>query len=91
MKLIIRDDDTNFFTKPQDIQKAYSEIPSFPVSFAIVPMVVDVIGGCPETKGNETPCWVGDNEELSSYLRERASSIKPWTASDASKSHGCMA
>lgn len=71
MKLIIRDDDTNFFTKPQDIQKAYSEIPSFPVSFAIVPMVVDVIGGCPETKGNKTPCWVGDNEELSSYLRER--------------------
>lgn len=71
MKLIIRDDDTNFFTKPEDIQEAYSDIPSFPVSFAVVPMVVDVIGGCPETKDNETPRWIGDNKELTSYLRER--------------------
>ena len=44
MKLIIRDDDANFFTHPEDIEKAYSEIPDFPVSFAVVPMVVDVIG-----------------------------------------------
>lgn len=71
MKLIIRDDDTNYFTKPEDILKAYSDIPSFPVSFAVVPMVVDVIGGCPETKGNEIPRWVGDNKELCSYLSER--------------------
>ena len=71
MKLIIRDDDANFFTHPEDIEKAYSEIPDFPVSFAVVPMVVDVIGGCPETKGNLTPRFIGDNEEISAYLKER--------------------
>ena len=69
MKLIIRDDDCNFFTKPEDIQIAYSEIPDFPVSFAVVPMVIDVIGGCPETKENTTPRWVGDNAEISDYLK----------------------
>ena len=71
VKLIIRDDDANFFTHPEDIEKAYSEIPDFPVSFAVVPMVVDVIGGCPETKGNLTPRFIGDNEEISAYLKER--------------------
>ncbi|NCB96751.1 MAG: DUF2334 domain-containing protein [Bacteroidia bacterium] len=71
MKLIIRDDDANFFTHPEDIEKAYSEILDFPVSFAVVPMVVDVIGGCPETKGNLTPRFVGDNVEISRYLKDR--------------------
>lgn len=72
MKIIIRDDDANFFTQPEDIQTAYSEIPDFPVSFAVVPMVVDVIGGCPETKGNITPRFIGDNTEITTYLRNRA-------------------
>ena len=73
MKLVIRDDDTNFFTYPDDIEIAYTEIPDFPVSFAVVPMVVDVIGGCPETKGNENPRFIGDNHEITNYLKDRAS------------------
>ena len=71
VKLIIRDDDCNYFTRPEDIEKVYAELPGFPVSFAVVPTVTDCYGGCPETKGNETPMPVGENLALVSYLKER--------------------
>ena len=71
VRLIIRDDDCNFFTRPEDIERVYSQIPDFPVSFATVPTIMDVAGGCPETKGNITPRGIGDNAELVSYLKKR--------------------
>lgn len=71
VKLIIRDDDCNYFTRPQDIEKVYSGLPGFPVSFAVVPTVTDCYGGCPETKGNETPMLIGENRDLISYLKEK--------------------
>lgn len=71
MKLIIRDDDCNYFTRPEDLESVYSQIPDFPVTFAVVPTVTDLNGGCPETKGNKTPRSVGDNKELVSYLRKK--------------------
>ena len=71
VKLIIRDDDCNFFSRPDDIETVYSEISEFPVSFAVVPQVTDVFGGCPETKGNDTPMPIGNNLELTEYLKER--------------------
>ena len=71
VRLIIRDDDCNFFTRPKDIEKVYSPIPDFPVSFAVVPSVTDVCGGCPETKGNVIPKRVGENALLVNYLKER--------------------
>ncbi len=71
VKLIIRDDDCNYFTRPEDIEKVYSQIPDFPVSFAVVPTVTDVIGGCPETKGNATPRFIGDNKEIVDYLKNK--------------------
>ncbi len=76
VKLIIRDDDMNFFTKPEDVEGVYSSIPDFPVSFAVIPTVTNVstYGRCPETRGNETPRWVGDNAALTEWLRERLKS-----------------
>ena len=71
VRLIIRDDDCNYFTRPEDIERVYSQIPDFPVSFATVPTIMDVAGGCPETKGNITPRGIGDNAELVSYLKKR--------------------
>lgn len=73
VKLIIRDDDMNFFTKVEDIESVYSKIENFPISFAVIPCVTDVstTGNCPDTKGNETPQWVGGNVELITWLRER--------------------
>lgn len=69
--LIIRDDDYCYFTHPEDIEKVYAPIPDFPVTFAVVPQVTDVLGGCPDTKGNETPKPLGENTELMDFLKER--------------------
>jgi len=73
VQLIIRDDDTNYFTKVSDLKRVYSEIPDFPVSFAVVPTVTDVstIGACSDTKGNLIPRYVGENAELVEYLKKR--------------------
>lgn len=71
IRLIIRDDDASFFTKPDDLIKVYSLIPEFPVSFAVVPFIVSAGEACPETKGNVTPRKVSENKELSSYLSDR--------------------
>ncbi len=70
VKLIIRDDDCNFFTRPEDLDYVYRTIPDFPVTFAVIPEVTDVKGGCPETDGNTTPRFIGDNKELVEHLRE---------------------
>ena len=73
IRLAIRDDDMNFFTKVEDIQYVYHEIPDFPVSFAVVPRVTDLstVGACPDTKGNATPQPIGNNRELLNYMRKR--------------------
>lgn len=72
VKLAIRDDDLNFFSKIEDVENAYMPIKGFPVSFAIIPAVTDVstIGLCPETRGNKTPMYIGDNKELMQWLKE---------------------
>lgn len=71
VKLIIRDDDCNFFTRPEDLEFVYRSIPHFPVTFALVPEVTDVCGGCPETKGNTRPHPIGDNKQLVTYLKQK--------------------
>lgn len=73
VKLVIRDDDMNFFTRVEDIEKVYKDISFFPVSFAIIPQVMDVstCGKCPDTIGNTIPRWVGDNKELISWMKEK--------------------
>ena len=71
VKIAIRDDDANFFTKIEDLELVYPKIDKFPVSFAVVPMITDVLGGCPETKGNSTPRDIRDNKDLVSWLRQK--------------------
>ena len=56
VKLIIRDDDCNFFTRPEDLEHVYRSISDFPVTFAVVPEVTDVYGGCPDTMNNTSFC-----------------------------------
>lgn len=70
VRLVIRDDDASFFTKPKDLEKVYSVIPDFPVSFAVVPFIV-AAGKYPDTKGNKIPRPVSDNKELIGFLSER--------------------
>lgn len=71
-KLIIRDDDMNFFTKLEDVERVYSEIREIPVSFAVIPMVTDVstYGNCPDTKGNAVPRDVLENTHLVSWIKD---------------------
>lgn len=74
IKLAIRDDDANFFTKVEDLEAVYSQISDFPISYAVIPTVLDVStkGACPDTNGNTTPRYVGDNKELSAWLKDKA-------------------
>ncbi len=71
VKLIIRDDDMNYFTKVDDIKRIYKELHGFPISFAVILTVLDVstMGACPDTKGNTTPRYVGDNIELVNWIK----------------------
>lgn len=73
VRLAIRDDDTNFFTKVEDLKFVYKDFNGFPISFAVIPSVLDVSskGSCPDTKGNTTPRYVGDNQQLVEWLREK--------------------
>lgn len=72
VKLVIRDDDLNYFSSVKDVERVYSAISTFPVSFAVIPAVTDVstIGLCPETRGNKTPMYVGDNKELVEWMKK---------------------
>ena len=73
VQLAIRDDDLNFFTKVEDVEKVYAPINGFPISFAVIPTVTDVStkGSCSDTRGNTEPRWFGDNSELVAWLKER--------------------
>lgn len=72
VQLIIRDDDLNYFNRPEDIERAYSRMPDIPVSFACVPYVMDLStrGACPETNGNKVPRPFGDNAALVNYIKK---------------------
>lgn len=72
VKLIIRDDDMNYFTKVEDIKQVYKDLKMCPISFAVVPTVIDVstIGACSDTKGNTTPKYIGDNIELVEWMKK---------------------
>lgn len=75
IKLAIRDDDLNYFSKVKDVVGVYKEISFCPVSFAVIPTVTDVStkGRCLDTRGNITPRWVGDNTELVDWLKDELS------------------
>jgi hypothetical protein len=73
VRLAIRDDDTNFFTKVEDLEYVYKDFNGFPISFAVVPHILDVStkGSCPETKGNTVSRHLDMNHELCDWLREK--------------------
>ena len=72
MKFIIRDDDLNYFSKPSDIERWYSDIFSknIPVGFAAIPFVrkdSDVYVGA-GSSGQEYP--ISGNLELVNYVKQ---------------------
>lgn len=73
VKLALRDDDMNFFTKVEDIKNIYQNFNEFPISFAIVPAVKNVSARnlCPDTKNNSEPKLFIQNIELCDWLKSQ--------------------
>ena len=71
IKIAIRDDDVNFFTKVKDLDEVYKNLKNFPISLAVVPFVAGDNGACPESSnidGKEHP--IDQNIELIEYLQK---------------------
>lgn len=74
MNFAIRDDDTNYFTKPQDLLKTYSEIwDKCPISLAVVPFhACTKSGPIPQEYWRGTAIFpIAKNTELVAFLREK--------------------
>ena len=76
MKFAIRDDDTSFFTKPEELEKAYDFVQNGPVSLSVVPYTVPIHRDdvFPYGRGNAALPHVSyplsGNTVLVDYLRE---------------------
>lgn len=73
MKVILRDDDTCYFTKPEELEKAFGDIWDFaPISLAVTPFVgtvnKKVIPNNFVFEKNSYP--IGENKELVAYLKK---------------------
>ena len=73
MQFCIRDDDTSFFTSPDDLEAAYGDLTRLgPVSLAVVPFHrAGSSKGVPETfRGRWTVHALHENRALVDYLRQ---------------------
>lgn len=74
MKVAIRDDDTSYFTKPQELIDAYDFIDNFPISLSVVPFSVkDHTGNKPYGDIDDNlPKYnkLGENAKLVEFLKE---------------------
>lgn len=76
MHFCIRDDDTSFFTSPDDLEHAYGEVSQWgPVSLAIIPFCrAGLSKGVPEKfRGRWSIHPLHENQPLVEYLRARIS------------------
>jgi hypothetical protein len=70
----IRDDDTSFFTRPEELESVYSPLSDqIPISLAVVPFTVaahrDIVFSTSASEGQTFP--LGENRELVMYLKEQ--------------------
>ena len=82
MKFVIRDDDTCFFTKPEELERAYDFVTGGPVSLSIVPFAVPIHKDCVFPYGKDIPFAyypLADNGELVTYLKSGIKTNK-WSA-----------
>jgi hypothetical protein len=73
--ILIRDDDTNYFTKTNMLESIYSEAwkDGFKVSFAVVPLQRGTNDICvpPDMRVMDSHFSVGENKPLVEYLRDK--------------------
>ncbi|MCD6528137.1 DUF2194 domain-containing protein [bacterium] len=73
MKVILRDDDTCYFTKPEELKKAFGKIWDFaPISVAVVPFVGGSLKSVvpKEYWGTNKLFPIGENKELVKFLKK---------------------
>jgi hypothetical protein len=74
MRFAIRDDDTNYFTQPEHLERVYSEVwETCPVTLSVVPFQACTPSGAVprEHWQGEQTFPIGENEALVEFLRER--------------------
>lgn len=73
MKIVFRDDDTCYYTDPSELESAFGDLPSIPLSLSVVPFAAYTHAGtCPYigTKAAEKYPDIAGNQPLVSYLKE---------------------
>lgn len=79
-RYFIRDDDTSFFTKIEELNLAYSDLWEYgPISLALIPYAVEtfeqgILGKQYQNKNKES--FIGDNKSLVLYLKDLISENK---------------
>ena len=76
MYFAIRDDDTSYYTKPEELISAYKELSNLPISLSVVPKATYRHGSnLPYGDGvyDMDEVLVGENEELVSFLKGKIS------------------
>jgi hypothetical protein len=73
--IVIRDDDTNFFTRPKMLDTLYSQVwkDGFKVSLSVVPNQRGIDDGCipPEVRKTRSDYPISGNRELLKFLKTR--------------------
>ena len=72
MRLAIRDDDTSYFTRPEELERIYSRFAGLPVSLAVTPFALksDHLGDAVRFRQTGPPRPIRENPELVQYLRD---------------------
>lgn len=73
VRIAIRDDDTSYFTRPEELEEVYAGVErSMPVSLAVTPFAVEAfhLGDPVRFYQGVEPRPLGENGEMTAYLRE---------------------
>lgn len=72
MRLVIRDDDTNYFTQPEDLERWYSKIwNKVPIHLAVIPYVYAGQAEVPLEKRDGLYHWFWTNKRLCNFLKRK--------------------
>ena len=77
MKVILRDDDTCFYTKPSELEDAFRTLPGIPISISVIPHAAyEHRGTFPYRPAAPVEGYadIADNQLLVSYLKEQVAS-----------------
>ena len=78
--ILIRDDDTNFFTKSNMLESIYTNAwnNQFKVSLSVIPYQKTINDVCvpPDFRNSQEHHSIENNEELCTFLKERSDTVR---------------